>query len=204
MTYRVPRRLADTGVESIRPGTSLLLTGPGDRTEELVYDLLASGHANGDHTVVITTDAGTTDVVEALRSRSEPFDPQRVGVVDTTDTPVAETDVFVERLGSTGDLTGISLGTAKIGRRFDSEVPLRLGLTSVSTLLMYVDLRTVFRFLHVFTSRITAGNWLGVFTLDPSMHDDQTLGTLRAVFDGEVRVGEEETETLGSGFTRSE
>lgn len=203
--YGVPARLADAGIGTIEPGTSLLVTGPAGVTEDLVYDLLAGGHAAGERAVVITTDTGTAGVVDALGARTADFDPGRVGIVDTTNAGDVESDVPVERPGSSGDLTGISLGTAKLVRRLgDDAVPIRLGLVSISTLLMYVDLRTVFRFLHVFTSRISGGDWLGVFALDPAMHDERTLGTLRALFDGELQVEEDEIRVLGTGFTRTE
>ncbi len=209
MSYEVPRRLLEADVAAIRPGTSLLLTGPSDRSEELVYDLLACGHDNGEHAVFITTDAGAAAVVEALEARTGNFDPGLLGIVDTTDPVDVGAAVPVERLGSSGDLTGISLGTAKLVRRMDGGGPVRLGLVSISTLLMYVDLRTAFRFLHVFTSRVAGGEWLGLFTLDPAMHDDQTLGTLRALFDGELALGEsaddgEGVTVRGSGFVRTE
>jgi len=67
---------------------------------------------------------------------------------------------------------------------------------------MYVDIERLFRFLHVFTSQIQSKGWLGVFSVDPESHDDQTINTISQLFDGvlEVRVtdaGEREARLRG-------
>jgi hypothetical protein len=64
---------------------------------------------------------------------------------------------------------------------------------------MYVDLQTVFRFLHVFTSRVSSGGWFGVFTLDPEMHDAQAVSTVRAAFDAEARLTDDGVALQGDG-----
>jgi len=53
---------------------------------------------------------------------------------------------------------------------------------------MYVDLQTVFRFLHVFTGRIQSVDGLGVYCIDSTAHDDQTMNTLKQLFDGVIEV----------------
>jgi archaellum biogenesis ATPase FlaH len=67
----------------------------------------------------------------------------------------------------------------------------RVMLHSLSTLLMYADLQTVFRFLHVFTGRIQSVDALGVFAIDDSAHDAQTMNTLKQLFDGIVTTQED-------------
>jgi len=56
---------------------------------------------------------------------------------------------------------------------------------------MYSDLQTVFRFLHVFTGRIQSVDGLGLYVIDSSAHDDQTMNTLKQLFDGVVRLDED-------------
>jgi hypothetical protein len=63
-------------------------------------------------------------------------------------------------------------------------------LYSLSTLLMYSNLQTVFRFLHVFTGRIQSADALGVYVIDSTAHDDQTMNTLKQLFDGVIDVEE--------------
>jgi hypothetical protein len=186
-------------------GTSFLVSGPSTPVQDRVYDVLSGGVESGETAVLITTDRDARDVVRSFRDR-EVFEPSRLGVIDCTgrEGPEEVEGAPVRRLGSPGDLTGMSLEFAKLVDRFeDAGVGdrVRVGVASVSTLLMYTDVRTAFRFLHVFTSRIRSGGLLGVFAMDPGMHDQQTVNTVRAVFDCEARVGDSgEVDLRGSGF----
>jgi hypothetical protein len=194
--------LVDGRTVEFDAGTSVLVTGESMRAREHLLDVLDD--VSGSETVIyITTGQGAAVAVSTFESRG--VDPSiRLGVVDASGSEDGGVDGLpVEQLGSPGDLTGMSLGFAKIAQRFEqagSGDRIRVGLSSISTLLMYADVQTVFRFLHVFTSRIRSGGLLGVFLLDPGMHDEQTVNTVRAIFDCELRVGEEEVELLGSGY----
>ena len=204
MTY-VVEGLTDSTVR-FDDGSSLLVTGDVGRGQEAALDVLDD--ISGSETVVlISTNDGAASAVDWFDQRGVDT-TVRLGIVDASgsSTPVPD-GLPVERLGSPGDLTGMSLGFAKLAQRFEqagSGDRIRVGLVSVSTLLMYADVQTVFRFLHVFTSRIRSGGLLGVFTLEPGMHDEQTVNTVRAIFDSEARVGEDgRVELVGTGFTES-
>jgi KaiC/GvpD/RAD55 family RecA-like ATPase len=89
-----------------------------------------------------------------------------------------------------GDLTGIGIGVTTFLRQFYREgTSARLGVHSVSTMLMYADLRRVFRLLHVLTARIDAADSIGVFALDDSV-DSHEQSVLRQPFDGVVELRE--------------
>jgi hypothetical protein len=205
MTYETTA-LAD-GPVAFDEGTSLLVSGSSMDIQERLYDVLSEAAESGETTVLISTDRGASEVVRAFRQR-DAFDPGRVGFIDCTgrEGPEDVEGAPVRRLGSPGDLTGMSLEFAKLVDRFDDAGAgdrVRVGLASVSTLLMYTDVRTAFRFLHVFTSRIRSGGLFGVFAMDPGMHDQQTVNTVRAVFDCEARVADGgEVDLRGSGFVQ--
>nr|WP_245799905.1 hypothetical protein [Haladaptatus litoreus] len=55
---------------------------------------------------------------------------------------------------------------------------------------MYSNLQTVFRFLHVFTGCVQSAEAFGLFIIDSTAHDNQTMSTLRQLFDGEIEVRE--------------
>lgn len=199
--YDVTDVLPGTGVSAFEPGTSLLVTGTRADTGELALDLLAGGD---EPAVVITTNESADRTVAAFERRGA-LGPDRLGIVDCTsgetDGDDRDDDIPVESLGSPGDLTGISLEFAKIARELQADDGrLRVGLATISTVLMYAETETTFRFLHVFTSRIRSADWLGVFTLDPEMHEPRTSNTIRAVFDCEARVSGGEVEIRGDGF----
>jgi len=186
---------------SFAPGANLLVSGASGEAESTLLDVIAGGPP-GETRVLITTNRSADWLLSGLRERGT--DPTTgLGIVDATGGNSDVGGVPVERIGSPGDLTGISLEFAKLVQRFEQSGAgdrIRIGVASVSTLLMYSDVQTVFRFLHVFTSRIQSAGLFGVFALDPGMHDEQTVNTVRAIFDAEARV-EDGTVTLnGNGF----
>ncbi len=104
------------------------------------------------------------------------------------------------------DLTGIGVKISQFFEHFWMEMQLRetrLCINSLSTILMYSNLQTVFRFLHVFTGRIKAANALGVYVIEEGMHDAQTIVTLKQLFDGmiEIREGDDGYQLRVVGLT---
>jgi hypothetical protein len=181
------------------PGTSLVITGERRATHEAVVDILAEA---SEPSILVTTNASAHDAIAEFEAR-DALANRQVGIIDCTAQESTDTEAAtpVRFLGSPGDLTGISLEFAKLVKEFQAKNGrLRVGFSTISTMLMYTDTETVFRFLHVVTSRIQTGDWLGVFTLDPGMHDDQTVNTVRAVFDCEARIEDGEVDLRGSGF----
>lgn len=207
MSYETTALLEDRTV-AFDEGTSLLVSGASMVAQERLYDVLGEANGADETAIAITTDGGSQDVIRSLENRAS-FDAGRVGIIDCTGREGSEDlqGVPVRRLGSPGDLTGMSLEFAKLVDRFEDAGTgdrARVGLATISTVLMYTDVRTAFRFLHVFSSRIRSGGLFGVFAMDPGMHDQQTVNTVRAVFDCEARVDEDEgadVDLRGSGFT---
>jgi hypothetical protein len=62
---------------------------------------------------------------------------------------------------------------------------------SVSVLLQYAPVQQVFQFLSVLKSHFADAGANAHFHLDPATHDEQTIATLRPLFDEVVRAGEE-------------
>lgn len=171
-------------------GTSALVTGEGSTGR--VYDALTEV-AENEAAILITTDDDARTALAALSERGMPTD--RLAIVDATGGDRNDTTVEgvpVRRLSSPADLTGISLEFSKLLAGFQDSgyEKVRVGFASLSTLLMYAELRTVFRFLHVFSSRIRSAELLAVFAVNPGMHEPKTMSTIRTVFDCEVRIGE--------------
>lgn len=202
-TYDVDGLFPGADTAAFDAGTSLLVTGETGSSKQLVFDLLARGSTNGESAVLVTTNDGAGTARRSFEDR-DAFDPDRVGIIDCTarESDRSDGSPGVRYLSSPGDLTGISLEFAKFVKQFpDPGGPLRVGFSNVSTVLMYANPETVFRFLHVFTSRLRSGDWFGVFTLDPEMHDPQVVNTVRAVFDAEAHVEAGEVELRGVGFS---
>lgn len=195
MSYRVDGFDEATSFDD---GVSLLMTGNTTETNQRLLD--ATAPKADERAVVITTNTGAETIVEEFERRGA--DREQIGIIDCTNAESDVEGVPVKHLNSPGDLTGISLEFAKLLDQSDQDesVRARVGFASVSTALMYTELRTMFRFLHVFTARIRSGDMFGVFGLDPSMHDEKAHNTIRAVFDCEADVGDSGVRISGTGF----
>jgi KaiC/GvpD/RAD55 family RecA-like ATPase len=192
MTYNVDGVLPAELVSGFDDGTNLLLSGPpmsGKR--DLLLELLARGDADGDGAVVVTSRDPAEEVL-ADYGDAVGSEPAFLRVIDcvTAQSGGATGGDRVRYVSSPGDLTGMGIEFSEIARSASGAGVdrLRVGFDSLSPLLMYVDLQRLFRFLHVFTSQIQSQGWLGVFSVDPESHDDQTINTISQLFDGVLDV----------------
>ncbi|WP_049981296.1 RAD55 family ATPase [Halolamina rubra] len=205
--YDIDAVLPDGTIEALPPGTNVLITGPamvGKR--EVAFKLLASGHETGEGVLCVSTSASASSMLDEFERYVPTLDRDRVAIVDCSgsDSQRAIREIATERVSSPGDLTGISIGTAKLLQRFSEQdvSDVRHGLVSISTLIQYLDLNTVFKFLHIYTSRIADTDGLGVFTLESVSHDPQTVNTITSEFDCviELREGEDGREIRVRGL----
>src|SRR6056297_233686 len=186
------------GVE-VEPGTNLLVTGPpmtGKRT--LALEVLAHGGRRGDGTIVVTTKDGGDDVRESLRELLGREEGGPLGIVDCVSKQQGMSPSGGDEItyaSSPKDMTGIGIQLSEFLQAFYKDGGVkrnRILLHSLSTLLMYSNLQTVFRFLHVFTGRVQSADALGIFVIDSTAHDQQTMSTLQQLFDGQIEVREGE------------
>ena len=182
-------------LSEVRPGSSILLSGPAmTGKQRLAYDILADGTQNGDGAVVVTTSERASDVATDIRDRFPGLADSQLGVVDCRgeggSNPQAIEGVSVHQVSSPGDLTGIGIGITKAleGLHNSGRERGRLALISLSTMLTYTDKKTVFKFCHVLSSRLDTADYIGVFTIDSSAHDEQTIQVIKQAFDGLIEV----------------
>ncbi len=187
----------------VEPGTNLLLTGPpltGKRS--LALDILAEGTEQGDAAIVVTTKDSADRILKDYAKRVS-YEGKPVAVVDCVTRQQGVSDVReddrIKYASSPVDMTGIGIKLSEFLEAFYRNQGIernRIMVHSLSTLLMYSDLQTVFRFLHVFTGRIQSVDGLGLFCIDSSAHDDQTMNTLKQLFDGIVETQEDGEPTV--------
>ena len=180
----------------IDPGTNLLIAGPpltGKR--EIAFDILASGANRGDGSIVVSTKDSADKVLETFSNSVDPAVEPDIGVVDCVTKQrgigSVEDDPRVKYASSPVDMTGIGIKLSEFLQAFYEERGVtrnRVLMHSVSTLLMYSDLQTVFRFLHVFTGRIQSADAMGLYVIDSTTHDDQTMNTLKQLFDAAIEL----------------
>jgi hypothetical protein len=174
-------------------GTSLVVRGPPEAAPgDLALRLLSPVSRNQGGALLIDTDDAQRRTVDRWTAVTD-VPAARLAVVSCDGG--RETDV--ETLGAgacvsqPSDLTGLGIQYSKLARSF-TEGPrgrLRVGLDSVSTLLMYCDdVQTVYRFLHTFTGRIRSTDQLGVFVFTPEMHGDRVSSVVTQPFDAAIDV----------------
>jgi len=194
-TYNVSGIFPDGALDELPAGTNIALVGPAmTGKRELTLQLLAAGYEEGDGILCITTDSAET-VYRELERHVDSLDRSRVGIVDTANSDGQELlNVSLENASSPSDLTGISIGMAKLSKQFENRAitDVRYGLISISTLLQYLGSQKVFKFLHVYTKRIEKTGGLGIYTLDSDSHDQQEINTITGQFDGLIELREDE------------
>jgi KaiC/GvpD/RAD55 family RecA-like ATPase len=192
--------------DALPPGTNVLVSGPVMTAKQrLVLRLLAGSDAADRGTVVATTRTGADSIARAFRTLADDIPDDRFAVVDCTGVPAeaprsrrAENRRYVS---NPGDLTGIGIGLTEFMRAFYHRGDdARVGVHSLSTMLMYTEFRRLFRFLHVVTARIDSSGFVGVFAVDDSALTEREGRLLLQLFDSVVETREGE----GKGGTGTE
>ncbi|MEL4305665.1 RAD55 family ATPase [Methanococcoides sp. LMO-2] len=190
----------DDLIGGVKEGTNLMLIGPPmSGKDDLVNAIIYNGLNEGDSSIIVSTRETGERVLDWFSDNGLEVDSSNLGVVDcvtkTLGIPTSD-DAHIKRASSPVDLTGIGV---RIGQFFEEylvvkKAPgMRFCINSLSTILMYCNLQTLFRFLHVFTGRIKASNSLGIFIVEDEMHDTQTIATLKQLFDGMIEIKETES-----------
>jgi len=180
-------------LDELDPST-ILVSGPVMSGKyQLLLDFLVEGVEDGDGSLLVTTNEDADGVFEDLEAEGvRNVDSFRL--VDCVSEQQSANDQYpperVEYVNSPGDLTGLGIGVSEQLRRFfeADTTRVRIGFHSLSTLLMYCDIETVFRFLHVLTGRIDDADGVGLFMIDPTTHEEGTVNTLKQLFDGAIEL----------------
>lgn len=170
-------------------GNILILAPPLSYAEQIAYRLACP--AEGEWTIVMSTDERASDVVTALKRQGA--DKNRIGVIDAItkcSVPTISESARVKFVTSPMDLTGMGIKFSRMAEDMWKESvtmeppgplppPIRFCINSVSTLLMYSRLDVAYRFLHVITNRVKKLEGLGIYLLNNESFDDKTLSTIK-------------------------
>jgi len=161
---------------------------------EFIYD----GLKRGEPGVYITLD----DSPEALRLKALKFgwpliNAEKMGLMRWVDVysihankEVKNTESIL-RIGGPLALTDLSIALSQIQAGFHKIAgSYRFFFDSLSTLLLYNDPNTIYRFLQVITSKLKMSNGVGFFTLGKGMHDEKINMTIRHLMDGALNIND--------------
>lgn len=184
-------------VDEFASGTSILLSGPPlTRKRELMIRLLDGNPDAGEGSIMVTTKTGAGKLLEGFRGWHGDRAVDNLHVIDCVTKErgigrVQETET-TSYLSSPRDMTGLSISLSGLFQQYHrSESPMRFGIHSLSTFLMYHNLPRVYRMIHVLSGQVESADALGVFVVDSPT--DRELDMLSQLVDGVVETRETET-----------
>lgn len=190
----------DDAIGSFRKGSNIMLIGPPMSGKEAILNhIMYNGSVNNENAVVtVTTRESAQHILDWFKERNLVLPMSRIGVIDCVSKTLGvatNENESIKIASSPVDLTGIGV---KISQFFDEFLlkkknqKIQLHINSLSTILMYSNIQTVFRFLHVFTGRIKAAGALGIYVIESGMHDEQAVATLKQLFDSMIEIKSQE------------
>lgn len=188
----------DENINGIRSGSNIMMIGPPmSGKETIINNIVYKGLKSGDAAVIVTTREPGENVIDWFKFNKLEIPLENLGIVDcvtkTLGVPTSDT-ANIKRASSPVDLTGIGVKISQFLEDFWMKKNIRktrLCINSLSTILMYSNIQTVFRFLHVFTGRVKAAGAIGIYVVEEGMHDEQAIATLKQLFDGVLEIKQE-------------
>jgi len=188
----------DENIKGIHSGSNIMLIGPPMCGKEaIIKNIVYNGLKEGDAAVIVTTGEPGENVINWFIDNNLEIPMDNLGIVDcvTKTLGVSTTDTDnIKRASSPVDLTGIGVKISQFLEYFWMKKKIRktrLCMVSLSVILMYSNIQTVFRFLHVFTGRVKAAGAIGLYVVEEGMHDEQAIATLKQLFDGVIEIKQE-------------
>ncbi len=194
--YTLGIKELDIAIGGLKKGSNIMLIGPPMSGKEVIlYYIMYNGTAKNDNAVItVTTRESASHILEWFKDNKLVLPLSRIGIVDCVTKTLGGAVVENENIkiaSSPVDLTGIGVKISQFFEDFFMKKGIKkiqLHINSLSTILMYSNIQTVFRFLHVFTGRIKAAGALGIYMIESGMHDEQAIATLKQLFDGMIEI----------------
>jgi len=179
----------------------LLITPPMMEANLFCTEFVYRGVLNKEPGMIITMDHSPEDMkVKALKYGWNLVQGERNKLLKWVDgysinanKDVKSTDV-IKRISGSIALSDLTIGMSQIQRDFhQTSDHYRFIFDSLSTLFIYNDATTIYRFLRVIVSKLRASGGVGFFTLGEKMHDQQIEMTLKHMMDGTIELTDDLT-----------
>lgn len=194
--YTLGIKELDNGIAGIRKGSNIMMIGPPMCGKEFVlnYIMYQGAAISGNAVTTVTTRESAVHILEWFREQKLDLPLGNIGIIDCVSKTLGYTAPDNENIkiaSSPVDLTGIGVKISLFFEEFSRKKniqKIQLHINSISTILMYSNIQTVFRFLHVFTGRIKSIGGIGIYLIESGMHDEQAIATLKQLFDGIIEI----------------
>jgi hypothetical protein len=188
-----------TGLEQLNDTSASLLLAPSmsSETDAACLDLLSPTDPRDENVLWVTfTRSPDSCIQDWLAHNGErPANLRFISVGETvrsmasspSSSAMQETpaNAVIETLSNPGDLTGLGIKISEVLQQWQTNEHRTVAcFHSLTALLQYSDVQTIYKFLHVLTGRFATAGVTAHFHLDPGAHDDQTINTLKSLFDG--------------------
>lgn len=180
----------------ISAGTNLFVAGPAlSPAEDLARTLVTDGRERNEGMLFVSTNMTAKKFLAKCQRTHPDVDTAQLGIIDCSGQQITSpgSEMQVKYVSTQSDLTGIGIKYSALYESLymNSEAGrVRTGLVSLSSLLMYNDLRKVFQFSQTLAGRIDSADGFGVFSIDPTTHDTSTMNMLNQFVDGQIEVRE--------------
>lgn len=191
-------------LDAVERGASVLVLAPSlhEPTDEACLDLLTLDRPSDQNVLWVTYTRSPDSCIQdwLAHAGEQPRNMRFVSVGETTRSTSAVSGAtengrgeVVDTLSNPGDLTGLGIKLSEVLKEWSrNDAPTVACFNSLTALLQYADLQTVYKFLHVLTGRFAAADVTAHFHLDPDACDTQTVSTLTSLFDTVFELGEDD------------
>ncbi|GAB6056183.1 hypothetical protein JCM15415_14990 [Methanobacterium movens] len=181
----------------IPSGTNIILSGDLFSGKDLFYKyFIEKGLEEGEACILVSTNETAQKILENF----DGIKMDNLCIIDcvssrfgaTVEMPFFEQIRYIE---SPMDLTMIMVALNEFIDNVSREKnikKLRIVFDSVSTLLMYSNLRTVFKFLHVVSTRVRSGGGVSLLLIEEQAHDDMEIKTIQQISQGIINMDSNE------------
>ncbi|SIR57462.1 hypothetical protein SAMN05421858_2899 [Haladaptatus litoreus] len=175
--------------------SSILVLAPSMSTEadETCIDLLTQAPSEQENVLWVTFTRSPDGCLQDWLSHAggRPANLRFLSVGETVRSVAASSsmqetpnEAVIDTLSNPGDLTGLGIKVSEILQQWHGNSYETVAcFHSLTALLQYSDVQTVYKFLHVLTGRFATAGVSAHFHLDPEAHDSQTINTLKTLFD---------------------
>jgi hypothetical protein len=180
------------------PGTNVLVLAGALSDEKRAHcgDLLSVAPAGELDVLRVSYAQSADELVEKWRDRHGDL-PARTGVVcvgdqaslTDGDPAVADLDGVAVTTANPNDITGLGMRLNNYLGDHDPDTRLVVCFDSLTQMLQFADIRSVFKFVHMFTGQLREVDAVAHFHMDPDAHDQQTISRLKPAFDEAIEAG---------------
>lgn len=199
-----PSPISDDGVsgalDRVVSSPSVLVLGPTDHSlSDAICSRFLTGENRDRDVLFVTFEESPNDRIEICH-RADGWAGGKVGIIEvgrgSRNSPaVSEVtsggdggSITVRHVSKPGDLSKLGIVITKLLSEFD-ETPRKTVLCfhTLTALHTQVGTKTLFRFLNTLQGRLNTADAVGHYHMDPDLHDEIVIETLRPIFDSVVR-----------------